>query len=111
MDFFRSPAPFAGSAAESGPPGVLNGASPFFYGVGVAARIGVRFLENSSLAEISPPIIEELFLLYRLVPLSDFSDTLDFFDVVDIILIGCIIFFLDIIFSDVGGVGWGEKSL
>ena len=64
--------------------GVLNGASPFFYGVGVAARIGVTFLENSLLHVISTPIHAELFLLYSTVPLSSFLDIVTFFDIFDV---------------------------
>ena len=48
---------------------------------------------------ISPPINKELSFGYTLVPLSAFFDIFDFFDVDDIMGF------------DVGGVGWGVKSL
>ena len=82
--------------------------SGFFPGVEQGARIGVEIYGNSTIFKDSPPIIAELFLLYPLVPLSDFSEILDFLDTwgVEVIMI-----FGDIILFDVGGVGLGVESL
>ena len=57
---------------------------------------------------ITPPFIKELFSLYSLVPLSTFSPMVDFFDNSDV---EDIITFEDIMLTDVGGVGLGEKSV
>ena len=45
------------------------------------------------------------------MPLSDFSAMFDFFDILDINDVEDIVIFGDIMLFDVGGVGWGEKSL
>ena len=67
--------------------------SGFFPGVKQGARIGNSEVEFSAFCVISPPHVKELFTLYRLVPLSLFSATSGFFDVVDIIIVEGIVTF------------------
>ena len=68
--------------AFSTPLGISSG----FLGLGVCfgveqgARIGILEIPSLGNSVISPPILVELFLLYLLLLLSDFSATLDFFD-------------------------------
>ncbi len=55
--------------------------SGFFSGVGVAARIGFYDWLLYAFSWKPPRRVVELFLLYRLVPFSDFSAIVTFFDV------------------------------
>ena len=80
----------------------------------MTARIGLTIYRNSLVSAISPPIVDELSLLSRLVPLLLFSAIADFFDVLDISDISdifAIIFFEDITSTDVRGVGLGVVPL
>ena len=57
----------------------------FFFGVEQGGDINASKISSLRITEVSPPIIDELFFVYPLVPLSALSTIEDFFDVVVII--------------------------
>ena len=101
------------SLAFSTPLGKPLGKTSGFWGLGVCfgveqgARIGTLEISFPEITGKFSPITVELFLLYLLVPLSDFlgmADSLYIFDVLGT----C--YFSDITSFDVGGVGLGVAS-
>ena len=80
-------------------------------GVELGGRIGLSKSSLAGITVISPPINKELSFGYTLVPLSAFFAVEGIYDVVVILGIEGIVTFEDIIFFDVGGVGWGVKSV